>query len=57
MYQLSDGGNINRTEELGPNDDVIISLVFHADHYLVVALKNGHVAIWNHLKGSVVKKI
>lgn len=48
---------MNKMEQLGPNADIIISMVFHAETYLVVALKNGHVAIWNHFKANVVKKI
>lgn len=32
-------------------------MLFHEDAYLVVALKNGNVAIWNYLKATVVKKI
>lgn len=58
MYEITDGGNIiNRVEELGPNSDVITSLKFHGDSYLVTSLKNGHVAIWNHVRGTMMKKI
>ncbi len=44
-------------EELGPNSDTINCMSFHGDSLLVVALKNGHVAIWNHFKSTLMKKI
>ena len=58
IYEISDGGNtINRMEELGPNADTIDCMTFHGDSLLVAALKNGHVAIWNHLRSTLIKKI
>lgn len=58
MYEIMDGGNVvNRKEELGPSPDTINCLKFQGDKYLVAALKNGQVAIWNHIKGTLVKKI
>lgn len=44
-------------EELGPNSDSVVCMVFHGDSYIVVALKNGHIAIWNHLRSTLAKKI
>ncbi len=44
-------------EELGPNSDVVTCMVFHGDAYLVAALKNGHIAIWNHLRSTLSRKI
>lgn len=32
-------------------------MAFHGDTYLVAALKNGHVVIWNHLRATLAKKI
>ena len=32
-------------------------MCFFGENLLVVALKNGQVAIWNHLKASLIKKI
>lgn len=44
-------------EELGPNSDVVTTMVFHGEIYLVAALKNGHIAIWNHQRATLSKKI
>ena len=58
IYEISDGGtSINRMEELGPNPDKINCMAFHSETMLVVALRNGHVMIWNHLKSNLIKKI
>ena len=32
-------------------------MVFHGEIYLVAALKNGHIAIWNHQRATLAKKI
>lgn len=32
-------------------------MTFHGDAFLVAALKNGHVLIWNHLRSTLSKKI
>ena len=32
-------------------------MTFHGDSLLVVALRNGNVVIWNHLKSNLIKKI
>ncbi len=42
---------------MGPNSDVVTCMVFHGDAYLVAALKNGHIAIWNHLRSTLSRKI
>jgi hypothetical protein len=42
---------------LGPNSDVVTCMAFHGDSYLVAALKNGHIAIWNHLRSTLSRKI
>lgn len=58
IYEILDGGNtVRRMEELGPNPDTINCMTFHSDSLLVVALKNGHIMIWNHIKSSLTKKI
>ena len=58
MYDISESGStISRKEELGPNSDAITCLKFQGDLYLVTALRNGQVAIWNHIRGTLVKKI
>lgn len=58
IYEILDGGNtVRRMEELGPNPDVINCMTFHSDSLLVVALRNGHIMIWNHIKSSLTKKI
>jgi len=42
---------------MGPHADAINVLCFFGDSLLVCALKNGQVAIWNHLKANMIKKI
>lgn len=42
---------------MGPHSDIINVLCFFGDSLLVCALKNGHVAIWNHIKANMIKKI
>ena len=57
LYEIAGSSSISRSEELGQHSDIVTSICFFADTLLVVALKNGHVAIWNHRKASLMKKI
>lgn len=57
LYEINSSGVVSRREELGPHGEAVSSLCFFGDSLLVVALKNGHVAIWNHLKAALIKKI
>jgi WD40 repeat protein len=57
LYEMLNSNSVNRTVELGQHSDAITALAFFADFLLVVALKNGQVAIWNHHRTSLIKKI
>jgi len=57
LFTLVSGNTVTRSGELGVHSDSINCLCFFGDSLLVVALKNGQVAIWNYLKASLMKKI
>ena len=57
LFSVSSSNTIVRSEELGVHSDCINALCFFGDNLLVVAMKNGEVAIWNYLKASLMKKI
>ena len=57
IYEVVNSGSVNRSEELGQHSDVVTSICFFGDFLLVAALKNGQVAIWNHHRASLIKKI
>jgi WD40 repeat protein len=44
-------------EEYEQHTDVINCLAFQGDSLLICALKNGHIFIWNYLRGNLIKKI
>jgi WD40 repeat protein len=57
IYEVGNSSSLNRTEELGQHSDVVSCMTFFGEFLLVVALKNGQVAIWNHQRASLIKKI
>lgn len=57
LYDISSSNAVTRGDELGVHNDAVSSLCFFGDTLLVVALKNGQVAIWNHQKVNLIKKI
>jgi WD40 repeat protein len=57
LYEIVNGNTVTRGEELGPHTETINSLCFFGESMLVCALKNGQVAIWNHYKSNMIKKI
>ena len=57
IYEVINSSSVNRSEELGIHSDIINSITFFGDFLLVVALKNGQVAIWNHHRANLIKKI
>ena len=57
IYELINANSVNRAIELGQHSDPVTSICFFSDALIVVALKNGQVAIWNYQKVSLVKKI
>lgn len=57
IYEVLNSNSVNRTVELGQHSDAVTAITFFGDFLLVVALKNGQVAIWNHHRASLIKKI
>lgn len=58
MYEIHNNGNsISRMEEYEQHTDAINCLAFQGDNLLICALKNGHIFIWNYLRGNLIKKI
>jgi WD40 repeat protein len=56
MYDIQNE-TVTRAEELGPHSEAINVLCFFGDSLLVCGLKSGQVAIWNHVKATMIKKI
>jgi len=54
---MVNASSVHRAIELGVHSDPITSICFFSDALIVVALKNGQVAIWNYQKVSLMKKI
>lgn len=54
---MVNASSVHRAIELGVHSDPITSICFFSDALVVVALKNGQVAIWNFQKVSLMKKI
>lgn len=54
---MVNASSVHRAIELGAHSDPITSICFFSDALVVVALKNGQVAIWNFQKVSLMKKI
>ena len=57
LYDITNANSVNRSVELGQHSESISAMCFYGDTMLVVAQKNGQVAIWNYHKASLMKKI
>ena len=57
LYDITNANSVNRSVQLGQHSESITSMCFYGDMMLVVAQKNGQVAIWNYHKAALMKKI